>query len=146
MVSAAIIFLQSSCILPQAILLYRGRDKVLPERYFSLGRYGVAINAISVAWVVFLDVVYCLPVFLPVTPQNMNYVSVVCTGLVGFVLGLWFISKKKSFTGPKIDMVALTERRMAALHGGIIVDGVGHDNESIETSQETAQVNSKRDL
>ncbi|GKU04897.1 amino acid transporter [Fusarium langsethiae] len=36
MVSAAIIFLQTSCVIPQAVLLYRGRERVLPLRYFNL--------------------------------------------------------------------------------------------------------------
>src|ERR1700737_1188994 len=101
MVGAAIIFLHTSCIIPQAVLLYRGRNKVLPERYFSLGRYGAAVNATAVAWVLFLDVVYCFPTSMPVTIGNMNYVSVVATGLTMFVIGLWFTSKKGKFTGPK---------------------------------------------
>jgi choline transport protein len=134
MVGAAIIFLQTSCIIPQAILLYRGRSKVLPVRYFSLGKFGTTVNATAVAWVVFLDVIYCFPTVIPVTEVNMNYVSVVVTGLVAFVIGLWFTSKKGNFTGPKIDMAQLTERRMAAITGEIITDGLGEDAESLETA------------
>lgn len=115
MVSAAIIFLQTSCVIPQAVLLYRGRDHVLPLRYFSLGRYGAAINGISVAWVVFLDILYCFPTTMPVTPENMSYVSVVFTGLVAFVIALWFTTKKGSFTGPQINLDLLNARRMAAV-------------------------------
>jgi choline transport protein len=121
MVSAAIIFLQTSCIIPQAILLYRGRDRVLPKRHFSLGRYGAAVNAVAVVWVCFLNVLYCFPTSLPVTPQNMSYVSVVCTGLVGFVIVLWFTTKKKTFRGPTIDYDLLNERRMAAISDGVII-------------------------
>ncbi|EMT67641.1 Putative amino-acid permease C15C4.04c [Fusarium odoratissimum] len=115
MVSAAIIFLQTSCVIPQAVLLYRGRDRVLPLRYFSLGRYGAAINGISVAWVVFLDILYCFPTTMPVTPENMSYVSVVFTGLVAFVIALWFTTKKGTFTGPQINIDLLNARRMAAV-------------------------------
>ncbi|KAG7409212.1 Choline transport protein [Fusarium oxysporum f. sp. rapae] len=115
MVSAAIIFLQTSCVIPQAVLLCRGRDRVLPLRYFSLGRYGAAINGISVAWVVFLDILYCFPTTMPVTPENMSYVSVVFTGLVAFVIALWFTTKKGSFTGPQINLDLLNARRMAAV-------------------------------
>ncbi|KAF4502552.1 amino acid transporter [Fusarium agapanthi] len=115
MVSAAIIFLQTSCVIPQAVLLYRGRDRVLPLRYFSLGKYGAAINGISVAWVVFLDILYCFPTTMPVTPENMSYVSVVFTGLVAFVIALWFTTKKGSFTGPQINLDLLNARRMAAV-------------------------------
>lgn len=117
MVGANIIFLQTSCVIPQAILLYRGRDKVLPRRVFSLGRYGVYLNAAAVAWVAFLDIVYFIPTLQPVTATNMNYVSVVTVGLVGFVLILWFTTKRTTFTGPRIDMEKLRMRREEALSG-----------------------------
>ncbi|KAF4972505.1 hypothetical protein FSARC_929, partial [Fusarium sarcochroum] len=115
MVSAAIIFLQTSCVIPQAVILYRGRDRVLLPRYFSLGKYGALINSISVAWVVFLDILYCFPTAMPITAENMSYVSVVFTGLVGFVVILWFTTKKGVFTGPKIDIELLNARRVAAV-------------------------------
>lgn len=134
MVSAAIIFLQTSCIAPQAILLYRGRDKVLPARYFSLGRYGTAINATAVVWVLFLDIIYCFPTLVPATSVNMNYVSVVVTGLTLFVLSLWLISKKGTFTGPKIDMAQLESRRMAALGHHMVIDGVEQHTRTFETN------------
>lgn len=116
MVNTTILFLQTSCVIPQAILLCRNRDEVLPERYFSLGKFGVAVNAISVAWVVFLDVLYCFPVFRPVTPENMSYVSVVLVGLVSIVVLIWFTTKKGKFTGPKINLELMNERRRAALN------------------------------
>jgi choline transport protein len=133
MVSAAIIFLQTSCIIPQAILLYRGRDEVLPIPYFSLGKFGWIVNATAVTWVVFLDIVYCIPTVRPIKSVNMNYISVVCNGLVLFVIGLWFTSKRGKFTGPKINMEELIERRMAALNVEV-THGIGGDTESLETS------------
>lgn len=116
MVGANIIFLQTSCVIPQAILLYRGRDKVLPDRYFSLGKYGGFINATAVLWVVFLDILYFIPVAQPVTVMNMNYVSVVSTGIVTFILLLWFTTKRQTFKGPQVDMQAIRLRREEALH------------------------------
>ncbi|RVX70500.1 hypothetical protein B0A52_05151 [Exophiala mesophila] len=115
MVNAAIIFLQTSCVIPQAILLYRGRD-VLPERYFNLGKWGKYINAIAVLWVCFLDILACFSTILPVNPENMSYVSVVCVGLVSFVVILWFISKKGKFEGPRVNTELMNARRLAALH------------------------------
>ena len=120
MVSTCIVFLQTSCVIPQAIVLYRGRDRVLPPRHFNLGRLGAPINSIAIAWVVFLDILYCFPTSIPVTPQNMSYVSVVSAGLVVFVVSLWFSTKRGVFTGPKIDIALLTERRNAALQGEVI--------------------------
>ena len=129
MIGGCIIFLQTSCVIPQAILLYRGRDKVLPPRYFSLGRYGAAINAGAIAWVLFLDVVYFLPTVRPVTKSNMNYISVVTVGLSAFIIVLWFSSKRRTFTGPRINMEEIRRRREQALHG-LALDVVDERNVS----------------
>lgn len=125
MVSANIIFLQTTCVVPQAILLWRGRDKVLPERWFHLGRYGNSINFLAVAWVLFIDILACFPTAMPVTPSNMSYVSVVTTGLTGFVVVLWFVSKRGKFKGPKVDEAMLHRRRLEGLH----LEGVPVDEE-----------------
>ncbi|KAL1895024.1 hypothetical protein Sste5346_005444 [Sporothrix stenoceras] len=125
MVSANILFLQTTCAIPQAIVLWRGRDNVLPERWFNLGRFGAPINVIAVAWVLFVDVIACFPTAMPVTPSNMSYVSVVTTGLTGFVIILWFTSKRGVFQGPRVDESKLLQRRMAAIH----LEGVPVDEE-----------------
>lgn len=117
MVNASIVFQQTTCVVPQAILLYRGRAKVLPPRYFDLGKYGATINAIAVIWVMYLNVMYCIPTTVPVTPANMSYVSVVCTGLFTFVIVLWYTTKRGEFKGPVIDFALLASRRMDAIHG-----------------------------
>lgn len=121
MVGANIIFLQTSCVIPQAILLYRGRDRVLPKRHFSLGRYGTFINATAVLWVVALDIIYFIPTLQPVTVTNMNYVSVVTAGIVTFILVLWFTTKRNSFKGPAIDLDLIRMRREEALHQDEVV-------------------------
>lgn len=125
MVNACIVFLQTSCVIPQAILLYRGRDRVLPPRYFDLGRFGAPINAVAVLWVLFLDILYCIPVSSPVTLANLGWVAVVSTGLLSFVIILWFANKRKVFTGPVVDFDLLHERRLTALSGGVPVVQTG---------------------
>lgn len=136
MVNAAIVFQQTSCIIPQAIVLLRGRNKVLPDRYFNLGIFGAPINAIAVVWVLFLDVLYCFPTSMPVTPQNMSYVSVVTVGLISFVIVLWFLNKRNTFNGPNVDYNLLNMRRMANLRG---------EESTIEgTNLETGSVDSQK--
>lgn len=88
---------------------------VLPERYFSLGKLGALTNATAVAWLVFLDILYCFPTTMPITPQNMSYVSVVSVGLIGFVLALVFTTMRGVFQGPQIDPDLLDQRRYAAI-------------------------------
>jgi choline transport protein len=109
MVGAAIIFLQTSCALPQAILLWRGRH-ILPERPFSLGRFGFAINLISVLWILLLDTLCFFPIEMPVTKENMNYVSVVSIGLTITVFALYLFSKKGKYLGPRLPNEDLGQR------------------------------------
>lgn len=125
MVSATILFLQTSCVIPQAILLFRGRE-VLPERHFNLGKYGPVVNAIAVAWVTLIDVLACFPVFLPVTPHNMSYVAVVTVGLVAFVIILWITVKRGRYVGARVDFETMHARRRAALYSDPqVLDGQG---------------------
>jgi choline transport protein len=80
---------------------------------------------------------------MPVTPQNMSYVSVVCTGLVGFVIALRFTTKRGSFKGTKrgsfkgskIDLELLHARRAAVVEGVYPVSD-SHSITNGETSKE----------
>lgn len=126
MVNACIVFQQTTCVVPQAVLLYRGREKVLPPRYFNLGRYGPYINVTAVVWVTFLNVIYCFPIAIPITASNMSYVSVVCVGLFSFVLLLWFTTKRGVFKGPRIDLDLLHARRMDAINGQDATEHIEH--------------------
>lgn len=115
MVSAAIIFLQTACVMPQAILLFRGRDQ-LPGRFFDLGAFGPFVNATAVAWVAFVDILACFPTILPVTLQNMNYISIVALGLVSMVILFWFTTMKRQFKGPSVNFELMEARRQEGLH------------------------------
>jgi choline transport protein len=100
-ISMAILALNVSYILPQGILLYRGRQGVLPERHFKLrGVLGPFVNAFSCLWIALFLVIFCFPVFNPPTPANMNYVSVVVVAIGVFVTAMWFGGKRKTFVGP----------------------------------------------
>jgi hypothetical protein len=74
MVSANIVFMMASYVIPQGIAAYRGRSSVLPARNFDLGKFGLPINAISCIWFGFLAVVACAPTVRPVSLSNMNWV------------------------------------------------------------------------
>jgi len=104
-VSLAILGLNTSYAIPQAIVLLRGRDKVLPKRYFKLGPItGPFCNAFSVAWIALYTVLFCFPVSLPASADNMNYLSVVVAGVGLFILILWWGGKRKTFVGPVINL------------------------------------------
>ncbi|KAJ5731596.1 uncharacterized protein N7483_006104 [Penicillium malachiteum] len=75
---------------------------IMPERPFSLGRFGLAINLISVLWVILLDILCFFPTERPVTKENINYVSVVSVGLTVTVFALYLFSKRGRYLGPRV--------------------------------------------
>lgn len=129
MISALILFLQTSCAIPQAILLFRGRSKTLPPRYFRIPEpWGYITNAVAVAWVLFTDFLACIPVSYPVTLQNMKWVSVVTAGLLSlFTLLLWALDKRATFRGRKVDIELMRVGREEAL-------GMLDDREQVDVS------------
>lgn len=99
-ISMSILSLNLTYALPQAILLVRGRERILPKRPFTLGRYlGPICNAFSILWVLFITVLFCFPTSIPTTVENMNYVSVVITGISLLILASWWGGKRKTFSG-----------------------------------------------
>lgn len=102
-IATAILFLNVTYAIPQAIVLFNGRKKTLPARYLDLGSvFGPICNLFSTLWVSLFTVIFCFPIFLPVTIENMNYVSVIIIGVCVFIALLWFLSKRKTFTGPDV--------------------------------------------
>lgn len=77
MVGACIVFMTTSYVLPQGILAWRGRDKVLPPRALDLGKFGLPLNVLACVWVFFIDIIYCIPTAYPVTAENMNWIRYV---------------------------------------------------------------------
>lgn len=73
MVSASVIFLVGSYVIPQAILVFSDRYSLLPPRPLDLGRFGYAVNLVSTVWVALLIVACCIPTEYPITRANMNY-------------------------------------------------------------------------
>ncbi|KAJ8098807.1 amino acid/polyamine transporter I [Lipomyces tetrasporus] len=115
-IGSCIMFLNITYVIPQAIVAYRGREKVLPPRFFRLPRYiGYFINWLSTIWVIFVSVLFCLPSAMPVvgSPASMNYTSVVFVGVLALVLLLWVFDKRKKFVGPDVKEGLLREANLA---------------------------------
>lgn len=104
-INLSILSLNITYTIPQAVVVIRGRDKVLPKRQFNLGPVlGPICNTFSVIWMLVFTVLFCFPVFLPVTLQNMNYLSVVVAAVCLFILILWWGGKRKTFEGPHVEL------------------------------------------
>ncbi|KAJ5927793.1 amino acid permease [Penicillium verhagenii] len=105
-ISMSIMSLNITYVVPQAIAVYRGRDRVLPERPFRLGRcVGTFCNWFSTLWVAFISLMFCFPATNPTTVGSMNYVSVVLVGISVVILALWYGGKRKIFVGPTSEAV-----------------------------------------
>ncbi|KAB8278901.1 amino acid transporter [Aspergillus minisclerotigenes] len=107
-ISMSILSLNLTYALPQAILLIRGRERVLPNRPFNLGRhFGPICNAFSILWVLLITIIFCFPTSIPTTVASMNYVSVIIVGISFLILVSWWGGKRKTFSGPTIEIQGL---------------------------------------
>jgi hypothetical protein len=59
---------------------------------------------VSVCWIGFITVAFCLPTANPVTSQTLNY-TVVAVGIIAvFSLGAWILWAHRWFVGPVRDI------------------------------------------
>jgi len=73
---------------------------------FHLGAFSLPVSIIAVLWINFIAIVFILPQVNPVDSQTLNY-AIVAVGIVmAYSLGLWFISARRWFTGPVMQIRA----------------------------------------
>jgi choline transport protein len=92
-VSCGGICFQIGYTVPIVVLLLRGRKVLPPHPNFDLGRFGYAINIISVAWSSLIIVMLFFPMYLPVNLANignMNW-SIVVIGAIILLTGIYWI-------------------------------------------------------
>ncbi|RAH57479.1 amino acid transporter [Aspergillus piperis CBS 112811] len=114
MVSANIVFMMTSYVIPQGIAVWRGRSSVLPIRHFNLGIWGSFVNITSCVWVCFLDIVACFPIIRPVTAANMNWVSVVIFITTAYMVLAWYLWQRHVFRGPRLNTRFIQNSRSRA--------------------------------
>lgn len=86
-----------SAILPH---LLGGRKSVQPG-HWSMGKYGMIVNAVACLFIAVFIVIFCFPFALPVDPEaTMNWTSVMVGGCTIFV-GIFWVFKRKGYEGPK---------------------------------------------
>ncbi|CAJ2502377.1 Uu.00g097710.m01.CDS01 [Anthostomella pinea] len=107
-VASCTIFLNVSYVIPVIALLVRGRGflrQFQSERtYFALGRSGLVLNWVAAVFVVVTSVFFCFPAVLPVSGENMNYVTVVI-GIFLVVVGAYWLAYGKTFQGPDLGVI-----------------------------------------
>ena len=96
------------------VLLKRIRNEPLPPARWSLGRFGLPINAFAFAYSAFAIVMSCFPGGLPVTLDTTNWAPVVWIS-VGILSTLsYFVHGKRHFTAP---VVFVEGKRTGGLQG-----------------------------
>jgi amino acid transporter len=81
-----------SAILPaMGLALYRGRSTFPQDRWLNLGgRVGDAIFLFAMLWSIFVCIMLCFPLYVPVTASYMNWSSVVFGGVL-VISGLYWV-------------------------------------------------------
>ncbi|KAK2750353.1 hypothetical protein FQN57_003833 [Myotisia sp. PD_48] len=123
---------------PILISVIRGR-KMLRNAPFSLGKFGYAINIMTLCWFLLAAFIFCMPVAIPVTASSMNYASVVFAGFATISVVWYFVRARKAFTGPPVSMDEV-QKDEAGVNSGRIVphleDGVTASYEKQDSSDE----------
>jgi choline transport protein len=96
LVSACVVFLYLSYLVPTVNLLLRGRQSV-PKGPFWLGIWGLIANWGNVAWAFFTTIFFSFPFVMPEDAGNMNYLSAVLGVYLIYILGYWFVRGHKKF-------------------------------------------------
>ncbi|KAF3765011.1 amino acid transporter [Cryphonectria parasitica EP155] len=126
-VSGSGVFFQTAYIAPIIAVLVRGRH-VLPERkHFDLGRWGLLINYISVAWALLVIVMYLCPLYLPVTGENIGNMNWACAIVGAEVLfsGLYWVYAARHKYLKESDVVLTAQISNQAQLEGQAVDTKG---------------------
>ncbi|KAF6840313.1 Choline transport protein 6 [Colletotrichum plurivorum] len=109
--SMAIIGMYSSYIAPIAYMMAYGRKNLSLSEYgpFKLGPVlGPVLNVISLVWMVVVIVFSTFPSAMPVTPQNMNYSTVVMVGWLAFGVVYYYTFGRDKFKVPAVDSNVVT--------------------------------------
>jgi choline transport protein len=94
-----------SYIIPFSLLLVKRikSPEQLPRAPYSLGKWGVPINAFAIGWSVLVLFFSFWPQNIPVTPVNMNW-SVLLWGAVNiFAILFWVVHGRKVYKGPIVE-------------------------------------------
>lgn len=84
------------------VLLRRLRGEELPPARWSLGRFGLPINALAVAYAAFVVVMSCFPDYLNPDPLEANWAPAIWGVVILLSIIAYFLHGRKHFTPPVI--------------------------------------------
>ena len=71
---------------------------------WSMGRFGMAVNAFALLYTAYIIVWLPFPTTMPITGANFNYSSPIF-GLVLIVAAGWYLVKRRSWYGLREDVI-----------------------------------------
>lgn len=106
MTSLSLIGQYTSYLIPISLLAWRRTGKkTVPFGPFRLGRWGLLINIMSMAYTLILISFMVLPPYQPVTADNMNYAAPVFSALLVSCLIMWVTHGKRIYRGPVKEVI-----------------------------------------
>jgi choline transport protein len=99
------------------VLLLRLQGRPLPHARWSLGRYGLPINAFAFAYSGFCIIWCCFPAELPVTLETANWAPAVWGGVILLAVVVYFAHGRTRYTPPVVFVEGRRE-------GGVRLQGV----------------------
>lgn len=88
------------------------RRNIVPGPFRMGQRVGMAVNVVSLVYILVTVVFFCFPFVLPVTVHNMNYTSVITMGLMALTALWWMVHGRRQYQGPQYSFGAA--ERLAA--------------------------------
>jgi choline transport protein len=92
-----------SYFIPISMVAYR-RIKGMPLELgpWNLGRLGLFANIVALIWIIVTWTFSFFPIAVPVTPQTMNWSSVLWGAVMIFGISWYFAYQRRRFTGPTV--------------------------------------------
>lgn len=82
------------------VLLKRLRGEQLPLARWSLGRFGLAINAFAVLYSLFIVILCCFPLNLPIDAASANWAPLIWVGVITIAALAYTMHGSKAYTPP----------------------------------------------
>ncbi|KAH8663624.1 amino acid transporter-like protein [Tricladium varicosporioides] len=105
--SMSVLGMYSSYLLPVVYMAVHGRRSLSKHQFgpFAMGNIlGPIINILAICWLVVAIIFSTFPSLMPVTPQNMNYSTVVMAGWLLFGGVFFFGFGRRGYTGPNVKI------------------------------------------
>lgn len=84
------------------ILLKRLRGEPLPPSRFSLGKFAIPLNFISLLYITFALIMSFFPTAKAVTAQSMNWSVLVWGAIIGMSTVIYYLHGRKVYKGPVV--------------------------------------------